>query len=152
MIDSNIKMIVVIPKRRRRDEILKRRVAIRLGIKRRDPSANRIDKEIRDLISGERLLSKRIDRLSEKRRREIARALRKRGDVCDSSYSFANASAFVIGKEERAISYDRAAKRTAKLVALIFRSAFACGREEVSRIKRRVAKELERRPVKRIRA
>ena len=138
MIDSHIKMIVVISKRRRRDEILKRRVAIRLGIKRRDPSADRIDEEARDLISGERLLSKRIYRLSEKRRREITRALRKRGNVGDSSYAFTNASAFVIGKEEGPVfpvvnsgDVNRSAHGAPELVIAELRLG---GGEEVARV------------------
>src|SRR6185369_12858755 len=68
--------------------------------------------------------------------------------VCDARDAFARARAFVVSKKERLVAFDWATKRAAKLVADVFRLRLRRGCEEVTRVERGVAVELEERTVK----
>src|SRR6266705_284580 len=142
MFQPHIEVIVAVAQNRRRDKVLKRNVAIGRRIQRRDCPAYRVDEQIRDLVSSERLLSERIDRRSEETLREVAPAFRQSRDVGNASDSLAHPRALVVDKEKRSVFGYRTAQRKTKLIALIFWRLLVSRCEEVARVESPVAKEL----------
>src|SRR5687768_7296465 len=143
MIDPHVEAVVVIAQGWRRDEVLKRNIAVWEGVKCSDRAANRIDEKIGNDAALEWLACKWISRNSKQALREVACALLRCRNVGYPSNAFTRTRAFVIGKEERAIAFDRTTERAAELVAKVLWFAFRCRREEVARIERSVTVKLE---------
>src|ERR1041385_29029 len=140
-------MIVAVAQRRRGDEVLSRRVAIRRRIQRRDGYAHRVQPILRNLEIRERLLRKRIDR-NQPAAGEIAGTLGDRrhgGHLGDPRIP---PPALVIREEEGTVPDDRTAGRRAELVPLILRRRLLRRREVIPRIEDGIAEVLVSRAVK----
>src|SRR6185369_16069512 len=124
VIDARIEAVVVVAEYRRRNEVLKRHVSVRQRIERRNRATDRVNKEIGNDAALKWLLGEWVQRHAKQTLREIAAALFGRRHVADASNTFARTCAFVVGKEERSIAFNRAAKSSAKLIAKVFRFRF----------------------------
>src|SRR4029078_1467619 len=148
VIDSHIETIVVITQDGRRYEVCERHIPVRKWKECGDRAANGIDKEVGDGVVVKRHpAGKWTSAFSEDTLREIAVALQCCRHVCNARYTFARATAFIIGEEESAIVFDWSTERAAELIANVFGIGFGSGREEVTCVERSVAMKFERRTV-----
>ena len=145
LIEPRVELIDRVALRRRRHVVLERRAAVRRRVQGRNRVTDGAQVVRRHLIAWKRLPREWIHRRPEERVREVPFALGKRRHVCDARDPFTQPRAFVIEKEERAVADDRAAERSAELMAPVVGRRLAGGREVIARVERAIAQELVRR-------
>ena len=139
-------MVLAIARRRGGDIILIRRGAVRKRIQGGDGEPDRVAVLHGNHVAREGPLREEIDG-QEVAAGEIAGALQCGGDVGDAGNAFAQAAAFVIAEEERAVAQDGPARGRSELVALVLRALLRGRSEEVARVQSAVPEELVGRAV-----
>ena len=146
MIQADVEMILAIAHRGRRNIVLIRRGSVGKRIEGGDGEANRVPALQGNRVAGKGKLGEKIDG-QEVALGEIAYPFQFGGNVGDAGDAFAQAAAFVIAEEERAVSSDGTARGYAELVALVLRTLLRGRSKEVARIQSTVPEELVGRAV-----